>query len=93
MHATHVVVDTRDGYTFWNDSTGQLFDQARATSFAGQRNAERKPEHRTYQVFALTTDLDAATMHDDNLSHVRSPREQAELYQRSMDRAGYTSEG
>jgi hypothetical protein len=56
MHATHVVADTHDGYTFWNDSEGKLFDQAAAIRFAQARNREMKPEHRKYRVFTLTPD-------------------------------------
>lgn len=61
MNATHVVIDTHDGYTFWRDSEGNLFDQAAAAMFAQQCNREMKPEHRKYRVFTLTPDeiLDA----------------------------------
>jgi hypothetical protein len=52
-HATHVVVDGHDGYTFCRGSDGALFTQDTATAFAANRNAEMKPEHRAYQVFAL----------------------------------------
>ena len=53
MHASHVVVDGHDGYTFWRDADGELFDAGAAMAFANQRNAEMKPEHRSYQVFTL----------------------------------------
>jgi hypothetical protein len=52
-HATHVVVDGHDGYTFCKGADGYLFTEATATAFADARNAEMKPEHRAYQVFAL----------------------------------------
>ena len=52
-YATHVVVDTQDGYTFAKGSDGELFGEATATAFAAARNAEMKPEYRTYRVFAL----------------------------------------
>jgi hypothetical protein len=48
-----VVVDTRDGYTFRSGIDGVLFTEEAARSFAGERNAEMKPEHRTYKVFLL----------------------------------------
>ena len=51
--ATHVVVDTHDGYTFWQGADGELFDGTAARAFAAQRNAEMKPEHRKYEVFSL----------------------------------------
>lgn len=53
MHASHVTVDTLDGYTFWRDANGEMFTGATAQAFAEQRNAERKPEYRSYQVFSL----------------------------------------
>ena len=56
-HATHVVVDGHDGWTFWKDADGSLFTGQTAAAFAGQRNAEMKPEHRAYRVFALTPDI------------------------------------
>lgn len=56
-HATYVVVDTHDGYTFWQGSDGVLFDAETARQFAGQRNAEMKPEHRMFQVFRLAPDV------------------------------------
>ena len=52
-YPTRVVVDTQDGYTFAKGSDGELFDQATAEAFASARDAEMKPEYRTYQVFAL----------------------------------------
>jgi hypothetical protein len=55
MHATHVVVDTHDGCTWFKDADGALFTLDTATRFAEQRNAEMKPQHRTYQVFALSS--------------------------------------
>lgn len=51
--ATHVVVDTKDGYTFWAGSDGELFDCTSAAAFAANRNAAMKPEHRSYMVFRL----------------------------------------
>lgn len=58
MNASHVVVDTRDGYMFWRDRNGKHFDSAGARQFADQRNAEYtdpvyKREQPVYQVFAL----------------------------------------
>jgi hypothetical protein len=53
VHASHVVVDERDGYTFWAGADGQLFTEQTAATFAAGRNAEMKPEHRTYTVYAL----------------------------------------
>lgn len=50
MHATSVVVDTRDGYTFWKDANGQLFNIDTARRFADIRN---ETEWDRYQVFAL----------------------------------------
>jgi len=52
--ASHVVVDTHDGYTFWRGADGEMFDAASAAAFAAVRNAEMKPEHQLYRVFALT---------------------------------------
>jgi len=55
MQASHVVVDTADGYTFRAGSDGELFTKVTAAAFAGRRNAERDECGRpcTYQVFAL----------------------------------------
>lgn len=53
MYASHVVVDTHDGYTFAKGADGELFDAETAAAFADQRNAEMKPEHQLYEVFAL----------------------------------------
>ena len=52
-HATHVVVDTRDGYTFWRNPKGVLFDEHEAVLFAQTRNAGLPPKLRIYHVFAL----------------------------------------
>lgn len=54
--ATHVVVDERDGYTFWRDHAGVLFDGEAARGFASARNAGMKPEHARYRVFALVAE-------------------------------------
>jgi hypothetical protein len=54
VRASHVVVDGHDGYTFWAGADGALFTEQTAAAFAAGRNAEMKPEHRLYQVFALT---------------------------------------
>lgn len=51
--AAAVVVDTKDGYTFWRGSDGVLFTAGTAEQFATHRNAEMKPEHRSYRVYAL----------------------------------------
>jgi hypothetical protein len=53
MNASHVVVDTQDGYTFAKGADGNLFTAATAAAFAAQRNAEMKPQFRSYRVFAL----------------------------------------
>jgi hypothetical protein len=53
MHASHVVVDEHDGYTFWRDGFGQLFTLDSAKDFAEKRNGEMKPEHQLYKVYAL----------------------------------------
>lgn len=63
MHASHVVVDGHDGYTFWAGADRQLFTAESAAAFAADRNAEMKPEHALYQVFTLapaTSPADAA---------------------------------
>jgi hypothetical protein len=52
-HPSHVVVDTLDGMTFYQDFDGTLFDLAVATRFAADANRVRKDAYRTYQVFAL----------------------------------------
>lgn len=51
--ASHVVVDTLDGYTWWRDKYGKMFDERTAADFARKLNNECKPEYRTYQVFRL----------------------------------------
>jgi len=53
-YASHVVVDTSHGYTFTTSADGKLFTLVTALRFARQRNADMKPEHRTYKVFQLT---------------------------------------
>jgi hypothetical protein len=50
MHPTSVVVDTRDGYTYYRDANGRLFDLDAARRFADIRN---ETEWDRYQVFAL----------------------------------------
>lgn len=52
MNATHVVVDTWDGYTFWRDADNELFLHASAIEFANKRNAELARPGQ-YKVFAL----------------------------------------
>lgn len=54
-YARWVVVDTIDGYMFWQDSTGALFTKESATAFARVRNDERKPQSQTYALFELTS--------------------------------------
>lgn len=56
MEPTHIVVDTRDGYLYRAPSDGVLFTAATARAFAESRNAEMKPEHRTYAVRRLVPD-------------------------------------
>jgi hypothetical protein len=55
--ASHVVVDTHDGYTWWRGGArhggGAMFTAETAAAFAAGRNAEMKPEHALYRVFAL----------------------------------------
>jgi hypothetical protein len=51
---THVVMDTSDGYIWWRTSMDVPMTLVLATAFAHDRNAEMKPEHRTYRVYALT---------------------------------------
>jgi hypothetical protein len=53
MKASHAVIDTHDGYTWVKGADGELFTFDSAARFAATRNAEMKPEHRTYEVFAL----------------------------------------
>lgn len=53
-YPSHVVVDTRGGYVFRSDASGELFDLPRAEAFAELRNREMRPERRSYRVFALT---------------------------------------
>lgn len=50
---SHVVVDTKDGYVFSSDSNGTLDSHERAMAFRDERNAEMKPEHQSYEVYAL----------------------------------------
>ena len=52
-YASHVVVDTQDGYMFWVDQDGHLMDAGTAAVFAAVQNGLMKPEHRGYRVFAL----------------------------------------
>jgi hypothetical protein len=52
-HATHAVVDERDGMTWVKDGDGQLMDQARAEALAGKWNDACKTEHQTYAVYRL----------------------------------------
>ena len=59
--ATHVVVDTKDAYTFWAGASGVPFDYEGAREFAEHRNAEMKPEHRSYRVFRLVEVPEADT--------------------------------
>lgn len=53
MQASHVVVDTRDGHTWWKDASGQLLTLETASEMAARYNGECKPECRTYAVAAL----------------------------------------
>jgi hypothetical protein len=54
VHASHVVVDTRDGAVFWQGRDGKLFDSAAAEAFALEKNQALKPEYQSYAVFRLT---------------------------------------
>lgn len=47
-HATHAVVDLRDGYTWVKDGSGQLMDYARAQDMADRYNDGMKPGHTRY---------------------------------------------
>lgn len=51
-----VVVDTRDGYTFWRDASGDLFTAESAHRFAAVRNGDR-PD---FGVYSLTPHTGAA---------------------------------
>jgi hypothetical protein len=51
-YASHVVVDLRDGYTFWRDSSGRLFTAAEAAAFAAVRNEDR-PDYRVFALVAV----------------------------------------
>lgn len=53
MHATHAVVDERDGCTLVRDGTGALLDAAAARALAGTWNEACKPGQRTYAVYTL----------------------------------------
>jgi hypothetical protein len=55
-YPTHIVVDTIDGYVFSANRYGVLFDKEDAVRFARERNAEMKPQHRTYAVFRLVSE-------------------------------------
>lgn len=55
-YPSHVVVDTTDGYVFRAGSDGELFTLETAAAFARERNAEMKPEYRTYAVFRLVSE-------------------------------------
>ena len=52
-YATHIVVDTKDGYSFWAGADGNLFTLETATAFARERNREMKFPHRSYALFRL----------------------------------------
>jgi hypothetical protein len=52
IHATHAVVDERDGYTWVNDGHG-LMDQAAAEAMAARYNEACKAEAQTYAVYQL----------------------------------------
>jgi hypothetical protein len=51
-HATHAVVDERDGYTWVNDGSG-LMDETRAVALAAKWNDACKAEAQTYAVYKL----------------------------------------
>jgi len=53
MQPTHVVVDTRDGYTWFMGEDGRPMVEATAGRFATKRNDELPRERQTYRVFAL----------------------------------------
>jgi hypothetical protein len=52
-YPTHVVVDTIDGFVFYEDVHGNPFDQLTATQFARESNARRKPGRKTFALFRL----------------------------------------
>lgn len=54
MHATHVVVDITDGYTFWRGADSILFTESTAKEFALKRNEAM--ERKSYRVFRLVTE-------------------------------------
>ena len=51
---THVVIDTQWGAIIACDATGQAFDHSAAVKWAALANAARKPQFRSYRVYALT---------------------------------------
>src|SRR5581483_12449060 len=67
MEPTHVVVDTRDGYTWAKDGHGQPLTEETAAQMAQAYNDEMKPEYRTYQVFKLVH-VPLATLHEPKVN-------------------------
>lgn len=58
MQPTHVVVDTRDGYTWAFDADAKPFTYHTASKFADVRNSERKPETPPFKLFRLKEDAE-----------------------------------
>jgi hypothetical protein len=54
MRASHVVVDTRDGYIFWRGADGKLFTQETACAYARMAHTyDKKGSRNSYRVFEL----------------------------------------
>jgi hypothetical protein len=51
---THIVIDTRDGWTWARDVDGHPFTETTATLYAALLNDNSKPEYRTYIVAVVT---------------------------------------
>jgi hypothetical protein len=64
IYPTHVVVDTRDGFTWARDGDGTPFTEGTARAFTAQRNAELAEPGRTYRTFALLPMLEERTHHE-----------------------------
>ena len=68
MMPTHIVIDTRDGWTWARDRDGHPFTEATATTFRDLLNGDLKPERRTFIMAAvvpvMSRELTAALVKD-----------------------------
>jgi hypothetical protein len=94
---THIVIDTRDGWTWARDRDGNPFTEETATTFYHQMNDDSRFDHRTYIMAAVTPvmskELMAAVIRDNQETAPQIEQGESVNYASSDDlEAALTSE-